>query len=114
MIDYSGSVPWAQTVVLSMSTFPLLELKSAGLLEVKRPLAEVASPAPMLGSSTCVDPLAPSTTPKSCLWLRVSSLNSLQFATLTMQEIMVLTILLHPYFPFVSAFFCKDNFVLGF
>merc|ERR1712113_20908 len=75
----SGSVPWVPTAVSSMSTFQHLELKLVALLEVKKPLVEAVSLALMLGSNTCAGQRAPSTTPRSCLWLRVSSLNSLQF-----------------------------------
>ena len=73
----SGSVPSDRIVASSMSTFPPLALKLVVHSEARRLPVEVANQALMPGSSICGGRLAQSITPRSCRWLRVSSLSNI-------------------------------------
>ena len=74
---FSGSVPSDRIVASSMSTFPPLALKLVVHSEARRLPVEVANQALMPGSSICGGRLAQSITPRSCRWLRVSSLSNI-------------------------------------
>ena len=76
-VPFSGSVPSDRIVASSMSTFPPLALKLVVHSEARRPPVEVANQALMPGSSICGGLLAQSITPRSCRWLRVSSLSNI-------------------------------------
>jgi hypothetical protein len=76
-VRFSGSVPSDRIVASSMSTFPPLALKLVVHSEARRLPVEVANQALMPGSSICGGRLAQSITPRSCRWLRVSSLSNI-------------------------------------
>ena len=76
-VPFSGSVPSDRIVASSMSTFPPLALKLVVHSEARRLPVEVANQALMPGSSICGGLLAQSITPRSCRWLRVSSLSNI-------------------------------------
>ena len=73
----SGWVPSDRIVASSMSTFPPLALKLVVHSEARRLPVEVENQALMPGSSICGGRLAQSITPRSCRWLRVSSLSNI-------------------------------------